>query len=120
MSRSRITQKTIMDGVTISSETKYSDPVRLSLCTGSASMIVKSTAGTLEILQQCSLDGKNWYDPVDTSGASHGLVAIAQLVTTGSYIIFRPVVAEWTRFKITESTASTVVTLTLIIREEVS
>lgn len=118
MSRSRITQKVVMKDVTISSETKYTEAVSLRLCTGAAAMLVKSTAGTIEILQQCSFDKVDWYDPVDVSGDSHGLVVVAQTVTPGNMIIFRPVIAEWTRFKVTESTASTVVTLTLLIREE--
>ena len=119
MSRSRITQKKIMNGVSLSSETKYSDAVSFRLCTGSAALLVESTAGSLEISQQCSLDGENWYDPVDIADLSIGLIKIVQGVTTGSYIIFNPVIAEWTRFKVVESSAATVVSLTLVIREEV-
>jgi len=118
MSRSRITQVTLMDAVPISSETKYSNPHSFRICTGSAALIVASTAGTLEISQQCSPDKVSWYDPVDSANSPKGVVAIGQTVTTGIYIVFHPVLAEWIRFKIVESTAATVVTLKLLLREE--
>jgi uncharacterized membrane protein (DUF441 family) len=113
-----------MDGVTISSQTKYSDELSFRLCTGSAALHIVSTAGTLAISQQCCIVDKitgvkTWFDPVDVSGAELGVVRAVQTVTAGTFVIFDPVITEWIRFKVVESTASTVVTLKLISREEV-
>lgn len=126
MSRSQITQRTLMDAVTISSATKYSDSMKFHGCTGTAVMFIVSSAGTLAISQQCSQDNVNWYNPFDTSTGALGIVVAAQTVTTavdggaaGVYRVFTPVLSEWIRFKVIESTASTVVTLKLLFRQEV-
>lgn len=119
MSRSQITQRKLMDAITVVGGTKYSDSIKFHACTGSASVLIISTAGTLAISQQCSLDNVTWYDPVDISGTALGIVKAAQTVTTGLMVAFTPSLAEWTRFKVTESTASTVVTLTVLFRTEV-
>ncbi len=119
MSRSQITQRKLMDAVTVVGGTKYSDSMKFHACTGSASVLIISTAGTLAISQQCSNDNTNWYDPVDISGTALGIVKAAQTVTTGIMVSFTPALAEWIRFKVTESTASTVVSLTLSFRTEV-
>ncbi|MDP2366078.1 MAG: hypothetical protein Q8M94_20195, partial [Ignavibacteria bacterium] len=119
MSTSQITKKVLMNAVTISAATKYSDSMPFRQCAGSAILLIISTAGTLAISQQCSNDNVNWYNPVDTAGGALGVVKAAQTVTPGVYVVFTPVLSEWVRFKVIESTAETVVTLTLSYRLEV-
>ena len=119
MSRSQITRETLMDAVSVENETAYSNSRRFHQCTGSAVLFIISTAGTLAISQQCSNNEVDWYDPVDTSGGALGVVKAAQTVTTGVYVVFTPVLSEFIRFKVIESTASTSVSLTLSFRLEV-
>lgn len=119
MSTSQVIKKVIMNAVAIDGATAYTDSVKFSHCTGSAVLHIISTAGTLAISQQCSMDNVNWYDPVDTAGAALGVVKAAQGVTTGSYTAFTPVLTQYIRFKVVESTAATTVTLTLSFRLEV-
>jgi hypothetical protein len=116
---SQIARRKLMDAVTISSETKYSDSMKFFACTGDATLLIVSTAGTLAISQQCSNDNVAWYDPVNASAAAQGIVKAAQTVTTGTLVTFTPVLSEWIRFKLIESTAPTVVSLTLSYRLEV-
>jgi hypothetical protein len=120
MSRSQLDIVKLIDGVTIDGETKYSNTWSFQRCTGSASVFIVSTAGTLAINQQCSYDGGvTWYDPYDISTTALGIVVAAQGVTTGVYRVFTPVLAPLIRFSVRESSASTVVSLTLIARVEV-
>ena len=119
MSTSQIAQEILMNAVAMDGETSYSDSVNFRLCTGSAALIIISTAGTLAISQQCSMDNNAWYDPIDTAAAALGVVKAAQTVTAGVYVVFTPVLSEWIRFKVIESTAATTVTLKLLFREEV-
>jgi hypothetical protein len=119
MSVSQIEVIKVMDAKTCVNGTFYSDSWSFRKCTGSAAVIVISTAGTLAISQQCSIDNVNWYDPIDISATAKGIVKAAQTVTTGVYVVYDPVLTEWARFKVVESTASTSVTLILIERVEV-
>jgi len=119
MSVSQIEVVKLLDKVTVVNETKYTDSWSFRKCTGSAAVLIISTAGTLAISQQCSVDNVNWYDPFDITTGALGVAVAAQTVTAGVYRVYTPVLSEWARFKIIESTASTVVTLTLITRVEV-
>lgn len=119
MSVSQLERIKVMDAKACSSNTYYSDSWSARKCTGSAALFIVSTAGTLAISQQCSLDNVNWYDPVDTAASALGVIKAAQTVTTGTYVAFSPVLAEWMRIKVVESTAPTTVSLTLTLRVEV-
>jgi len=99
--------------------TKYSDSWSFRKCTGTAAVFVISTAGTLAITQQCSTDNVTWYDPVDISNGALGVVKAVQTATTGLYVVYTPVLTEWARFKVVETTAKTNVTLILMARVEV-
>ncbi len=118
--RSRIIQETLMDSIAVGlSSTVYSKSVKFRLCTGSAAMIIISTAGSITVTQQCSADNITWYDPIDSTGGAIGIVKISQTLTTGIYVAFNPAMAEYIRFKIIEGgTAATVVTLKMLQREE--
>lgn len=98
--------------------TVYSNSRTFHDCDGTATLKIASTAGSITITQQCSLDNTTFYDPETASGAS-GAVENAITVTTGRYISFTPVLAPYVRFKIVEANvAATAVTIELIYRVE--
>ncbi len=100
--------------------TGYSNSVDFSRCQGDASVFIISTAGSITVTQQCSMDNVTFYDPVNSSGTALGGVATALTVTTGTWVSYTPVMAPYIRFKIVEgNSAATVVTLKLVFREEV-
>ena len=99
--------------------TGYSTAIDFRRCTGETAVLLKTTAGTIAVTQQCSVDNVNWYDPTDALDIAVGSVVAAQTVSTGRWIAFSPVPCNYLRFKIVEAnSAATVVTLTLIDREQ--
>ena len=97
--------------------TEYSDAIAFDVCEGELALLVVSTAGTVTISQQVSLDNVTFYDPVDSAGSALGVICTAKAVTAGSYIAINPVVAPYSRFKVTETnTAATIVSLTVTFR----
>jgi hypothetical protein len=121
MSRSQITQELLMSVEAVGkADTHYSAARRFSDCAGQASLFIKSTAGSITVTQQCSLDGINFYDPIDTAAGALGAVIATQTVTTGIYVSFTPIICEYARFKVVEqNSAATSVTLHLSYRLEV-
>jgi hypothetical protein len=121
MSRSQISQDILMSAEAIAqADTHYSLSRKFHSCTGSAAVFIISTAGSVTITQQCSMDNVTWYDPVDTSGTALGGVRAALTVTAGVYVPFSPVLCEFIRFKVVEqNSAATAVTLKLLTRVEV-
>ncbi len=110
--------------------TVYTNVCQFHRCVGDAAVRLVSTAGSITVTQQCSLDysdrnpsAATWDNPYKTvSGTTSaaGVVVSAQTVTTGIYITYSPVIAPYIRFKIVEGdVAATAVSLTLIFREEV-
>jgi hypothetical protein len=63
---------------------------------GFASLLVLTSAGSLDIDFQVSDDNVNWYTPVDTSLNTLGSVNGA--VTSDRWIVFSPQAATWIRF----------------------
>lgn len=97
--------------------TEYSDSIPMKGMEGDVAVVIISTAGSITVTQQVSLDDSTWYDPVNSSGSAVGAVAAALTVTTGTYIVYSPVLAPYMRFKIVEgNVAATVVTLKVIAR----
>jgi len=121
MPASQVTQELLMDTVSVAQAgTKYSNSRKFHQCTGAAVLWIKTTAGSITVSQQCSMDDVAWYDPVDTSDGALGVVRSALGVTTGVYVVFTPVLTEYIRFKVVEgNSAATVVTLKLSFRLEV-
>lgn len=121
MGRSMISKEVLMNAVTVAKNgTGYSNSRCFDDCDGTATVKLISTAGSITITQQCSIDDVNWYDPETAAGAA-GAVEATVTVTTGKYISYTPVLAPFIRFKIVEgNVAATVVTLELIYRVEVS
>jgi hypothetical protein len=121
MSRSIVSKEVLMNAVAISRNDTghYSSSKKFHDCDGTACLKVISTAGSITVTQQCSLDNVTWYDPENAAGAV-GAVENAITVTTGRYLSFTPVLCDWIRFKVVEANvAATSVTLELSYRVEV-
>ena len=87
--------------------------------TGHVGLLLVSTAGSVTITQQCSVDNVFYYDPVDPDGTALGEVTTAETVTTGKYIIPDPVMAPFIRYKIVEGdVAATAVTITVMSQRD--
>jgi hypothetical protein len=116
-----IVQETPMAAISVpQSGTKSSSSVLNRLAKGYSAVIVSSTAGSITITEQASIDGVNFYDVVDTQGNTSGTVCTALTVTTGTYIQFPPVMAPYIRFKVVEGgPGATVVTIILLFVESV-
>jgi len=115
MSKSIVNKQVLMNAITVAKKgTAYSTVRRFWDCDGSVALLVISTAGSIAISQQCSLDGDSWYDPI-ASGAAVGIVGTGITVTTGLYITYTPVLTDYVRFKVVEAdVAETIVTMTLV------
>lgn len=101
-----------------SGATAYSSSGAFDTSAGYTAILIVSTAGSITVTQQCSVDDTNWYNPVAIDGSALGAVCSALTVTTGTYIKFDPVVAPYIRFKIVEgSVGATAVTITFINQE---
>ena len=128
MSARIIVIQKLMDKITVVKNTiAYSDVYPFGRCTGTAVVLLASTAGTITVSQQCSLDydsnntaAATWYDPVDASAGALGAVAAGVTVTTGRYVSYSPVMVPYIRYKVTETgnIANTVISLTLAFQEE--
>jgi hypothetical protein len=120
MSKSQIVVERVMTAEVIAaSGTAYSSAMDFRLCTGDAACIIKSSAGSITVTQQCSTDGLLWYDPETAAGAA-GAVEDAVTVHAGRYLSFTPVVCAHARFKVVAtSAAETTVSLIGIYRVEV-
>ena len=95
--------------------TVYSNKISVDDLAGHVAIRIISTAGSVTITQQCSLDGVTFYDPVDTAGTALGQVVAAQTVTTGIYVVPDVVLAPFIRYKIVEgNVAASAVTINLV------
>ena len=100
-------------------DTHYTSSIKMDRFTGEVGVFIVSTAGSITVTQQCSIDGTNWYNPVNASGTALGTVCTALTVTTGKYVSYSPVMAPYARFKVLENnSAATDVTLKLVFNEE--
>jgi len=120
MSRSLIMHEIVMSvGIVSKAGTVYSKSVPFYDCDGTACLRIVSTAGSITVTQQCSINNVDFFDPETSSGAA-GAVEDTITVTTGRYISFTPVMAPYVRFKVVEGdVAATVVTLELVKRMEI-
>lgn len=111
-------RKVLMSALDIlQAATAYSSSVLFDRCEGDVSILVVSTAGSITVIQQCSLDNVTYYSPVNASGTVIGTVCTALTVTTGTYIAYSPVLAPYVRFVVTENnSAATKVSLSFTFR----
>jgi len=119
MSRSMVSKEVLMSVEEVgATDTHYSASRKFHDCDGTACLKIISTAGSITVTQQCSLDDVTWYDPETAAGAA-GAVENAITVTTGRYLSFTPVLCDYIRFKVVQSGgATTNVTLELSYRVE--
>ena len=119
MSRSMVSKEVLMSAEAVAiNDTHYSASRKFHDCDGTACLKIISTAGDIDITQQCSIDDSTWYDPTNESGAI-GAVEDTITVTTGRYISFTPVLCDYIRFKVVQGAgATTNVTLELSYRVE--
>ena len=109
----------VMDAISISqAATAYTDSLPYRSSTGNTAVLIVSSAGSITVTQQCSTDGINWYDPVNSANSALG--AIAATMTVGSrYVIPSLVVSPYIRLKVVENnSAATVVTVTFIYQQD--
>lgn len=93
--------------------TVYSTALKTPHQLGFMSLLIVTTAGSITVTQQVSMDGTTFYDAVDSDGNALGAVVAAMTVGT-KYIQFSPVLAPHIRFKIVEgNSAPTAVSLNL-------
>lgn len=62
-----------------------------------------SSGTSFVITQQCSLNGKDWYDPINASSTTLGYVAYPALTAGTYYVVFEPTLTPFIRFKMVES-----------------
>lgn len=115
-----IAERTLVVGVAgavAQNGTSYSESFAAAQVKGYNAMLVTSSAGSITVTQQCSLDNTNWYDPVDGLGSAVGQVAAAMTAST-KYIQPDPVLAQYVRFKVVEgNVAATTVTIKVLTLE---
>lgn len=100
-------------GVVLQGTTVYSAPWVFTSAKGYTSIQIGSTAGSIAVTQQCSMDGVNYYDPVDVNGYALGAIVTGMTVGT-KFITYDPVPAPYIRFKVVEgNVAGTVVLITV-------
>ena len=111
---------TLMNVTTVAMNgTGYTSSMKFERCTGTVCVFLVSTAGSITVTQQCSLDNSNWYDPVNAAAEALGKVITTMTVTTGKWISYDSVLTPYIRFKIVETNvAATIVTLKLLFQEE--
>jgi hypothetical protein len=119
MSRSMVSKEVLMSVLVARNATAYSNSRPFHDCDGTATLKIISTAGSITVTQQCSLDDVTWYDPTNEAGAV-GAVENTITVPPGRYLSFTPVMCPFIRFKVVEANvAATTVTLELSYRVEV-
>ena len=121
MSAALVGYETLMNAAAVTKAgTSYSSSMKFDRCTGTVCVFLVSTAGSITVTQQCSMDDSNWYDPVNAAASALGAVIATMTVTTGKWISYSPVLSPYIRFKVVEgNVAATAVTLQLMFQEEV-
>ena len=83
---------------------------------GFSAIIVELSSGNIDIEFECSLDGENFYTPVDTN--LNDLGGIVEGLTSSKYIIFEPQPSKYMRFKITANSDSIIKSMKYLQVEE--
>ena len=95
-------QKFTLETVAVGSgETKYTQDINFRAATGEILLKIVSSAGSITITQEVSLDGSNFGPAQDSSGNPLGAV-IATMTNGTKYVEFNPIYAPFIRFKIVE------------------
>ena len=108
---------TLVDATALTSGTAYyTDKIKVRSSRGFSSLllIIAGAAPDLDVSFQTSLDGINWYSPVNTAGAA--LSTIYTALAASAWIVFSPQVTRYIRFLL-DPDADTTVTATYIQQE---
>ncbi len=111
--------KETLSTVNTQNSTKYTDSLIFERMTGVAAVLITSSAGSITVSQQCSIDNINWYDPKDNAGNAVGVIGTTLTsITTGVYITYSPVLAKYARLKVVENnSAAANVTIQFLFQE---
>lgn len=101
---------------TTATGTYTSGAIKAHFSEGQTALLVLTSAGSLAITYQVSVDGEKWYTPVNSAGTSLGTVAGA--VTANAWIVFTPQVAEYIRFVCVLTGSNSTVSIKYIQQEE--
>ena len=64
---------TLMNVTTVAMNgTGYTSSMKFERCTETVCVFLVSTAGSITVTQQCSLDDSNWYDPINAAAKRFG------------------------------------------------
>lgn len=114
-----IHRQTILNTTVTQNTTVYTDSFKWDKCSGDASVLFSSSAGDVTVQQQCSIDNKNWFTPVNNAGTTVGTIATAVTATTGRYVSYSPVLSPYGRYAVTENnSANTDVVLHVVFQED--
>ncbi len=101
--------------MTTATATYYSDKIKVQYNRGFAALLVNTSAGSLAITMEVSLNGDNWYTPYDTDGNNLGTLENA--LTADKWIVFDPQLAGYIRFKFVLTGANSTVSAKYIQQE---
>jgi hypothetical protein len=102
--------------MTTSIGTYYSDKIEARSSKGYAGLLVTTTAGSIAINQQVSINGVNFYEPVNSS--DEDVCAVHAAITVGTkWVDFAPIVARYIRFKFVLTSENASVTAQYIQQE---
>lgn len=101
--------------MTTSAATYYSDKIPVKFSTGNSSLLVKTSAGSLAITVELSLNGDDWYTPYDTDGNDLG--ALVSALTADRWIVYNPQITLYKRFKFVLTVANSTVSARYIQQE---
>jgi len=93
--------------MTTSTGTYYSDGIPLDYSEGYTSLLIETSAGSLVVTYEISLDDSTYYSPYGKSGAI--LNPIASALTADRWIVFAAAPAPYIRFKFVLTSADSTV-----------
>lgn len=94
--------------MTTATGTYYSDKLSTHFSMLDCSMLIKTSAGALDITYEVSDDGKIFYEPYNTAGQK--INVIAEGLTADRWISFTPIASEYMRFKFILTVSDSTVT----------
>lgn len=95
--------------------TYTSSAIKLDRGDGFTSLLVLTSAGSLAITYEVSIDGTNFYTPKDVDG--NALNVIASAMTANTWVEFDPTITLYIRFKFVVTVADSTVSAYLIYNE---
>lgn len=99
--------------------TGYTESIRATFFAGEMGALVTiGGSGSVKVSQQCSINGVDWYDPVDPDANAVGEI-IATAATAGTtFRKFTMVITPYVRFKCVEQNVNTATVDIVIVFQE--